>query len=139
MWKYAVCGILVVIAIILIVWMLVSWFSNSSPKKALEGGAGGLNLVYDRTAEHLQEGQYGVYFSPHCGWCNKLKQDLNALEVSKPVEILMFNVNDSPVNQKDLMKVSPGGGVPCTVQKSGGSVKMVQAGYNADLAKKMTQ
>lgn len=143
MWKYVVCGVLVAISVALIIWMVYSWCTSSSsgyPQKLdLTGGSAKVSLVYNKHASNLNEGQYGVYFSPRCGWCNKLKQDLAAQSVSKPVEVLMFDVSGSQAHQQGLMQVSPSGGVPCTVQKIGGAVKLVQSGYNADLAKKMCQ
>lgn len=136
MWEYIVCGVIVLIAVIALVWFLIHMMTKKSPK-SLGGGKSGISLVYDKGVQQLQNGQYGVYFSPGCGWCNKLKQELSSVKSGPGIEVLMFNVAQSPEHQKGLMQVSPTGGVPAIVRKMGNKVTMVQAGYSGDIAKKI--
>ena len=92
--------------------------------------------MYDKHASNLNEGQYGVYFLPDAAGATSSSRTWRPSPSRSLWRSLMFDVSGSQAHQQGLMQVSPSGGVPCTVQKNRGAVKLVQSGYNADLAKK---
>ena len=98
MWEYIVCGVIVLIAVIALVWFLIHMMTKKSPKAS--GVANPESHWYTTRGTTVAKRSVRVYFSPGCGWCNKLKQELSSIKSGQGIEVLMFNVAQSRSTRK---------------------------------------